>query len=398
MRVRFAPSPTGALHIGGARTALFNWLLARHYGGELVLRIEDTDRERSTPENIEQILDALALAGARLGRGADPADRPHRRATRRRCEALLEAGHAYRSTATAEDVRAYKELHGAERGFRGERGGGGGGAPARARRGGDRRPRRGPGRHALRARPPRRSRDRPRGRVGALQLRRRDRRPRRRDHPRRAGRGPPLQHPQAAARARGRAERPGFGDAPLPLYAHLPLLHGPDGKKLSKRHGAASVQELRDAGYLPEAVRNYLALLGWGAGRRRDGALHPGADRALHTRARQPQPGPLRRGQAAVAERDLHPPAGARGARAAPGSVHRAQGPARGGANQPGEDPDARRLLAAGGPADRRAGRGSAARERWLDEDGRVVLAEVRTRSLRRRASTSTPSSRRSRR
>ncbi len=59
MRVRFAPSPTGALHIGGARTALFNWLLARHFGGELVLRIEDTDRERSTPENIEQILDAL---------------------------------------------------------------------------------------------------------------------------------------------------------------------------------------------------------------------------------------------------------------------------------------------------------------------------------------------------
>ena len=63
------------------------------------------------------------------------------------------------------------------------------------------------------------------------------------------------------------ARAAGFGaDAPLPLYAHLPLLHGPDGKKLSKRHGAASVQELRDAGYLPEAVRNYLALLGWGAG------------------------------------------------------------------------------------------------------------------------------------
>src|SRR2546425_8553432 len=59
MRVRFAPSPTGALHIGGARTALFNWLLARHEGGTLVLRIEDTDRERSTPENVEQILDAL---------------------------------------------------------------------------------------------------------------------------------------------------------------------------------------------------------------------------------------------------------------------------------------------------------------------------------------------------
>ena len=92
----------------------------------------------------------------------------------------------------------------------------------------------------------------------ALQLRRRDRRPRRRDHARDPRRGPPLQHAQAAARARG-ARR-----AEPPIYAHLPLLHGPDGKKLSKRHGAASVQELRDAGYLPEAVRNYLALLGWG--------------------------------------------------------------------------------------------------------------------------------------
>ncbi len=116
----------------------------------------------------------------------------------------------------------------------------------------------------------------------------------------------------------------GFGrQAPLPVYAHLPLLHGPDGKKLSKRHGAASVQELRDAGYLPEAVRNYLALLGWGAGRRRDGALDRAADRALHARARQPQPGALRRGQAELAERHLHPRAAARGADAAPRGVHR---------------------------------------------------------------------------
>ena len=97
------------------------------------------------------------------------------------------------------------------------------------------------------------------------------------------------------------------GDAPLPVYAHLPLLHGPDGKKLSKRHGAASVQELRDQGYLPEAIRNYLALLGWGAGDDETVLDTAGADRALHARAGQPQPGPLRRGQAEVAERDLHP-------------------------------------------------------------------------------------------
>ncbi len=127
--------------------------------------------------------------------------------------------------------------------------------------------RRDPRRHALRARPPRRSRDRPRRRLGALQLRGRDRRPRRRHHARGARRGPPLQHrPSSCSCSRRCAPPASARTRRCPLYAHLPLLHGPDGKKLSKRHGAASVQELRDAGYLPEAVRNYLALLGWGAG------------------------------------------------------------------------------------------------------------------------------------
>ena len=119
MRVRFAPSPTGALHIGGARTALFNWLLARHEQGEMVLRIEDTDRERSTPENVEQILDSLRWLELDWDEGpilqSERSER-HQEAL----EALLAAGHAYRSNATAEDVRAYKELHGAEHGFRGE--------------------------------------------------------------------------------------------------------------------------------------------------------------------------------------------------------------------------------------------------------------------------------------
>ena len=91
MRVRFAPSPTGALHIGGARTALFNWLLARHAGGKLVLRIEDTDRERSTPENVEQILDALRWLELDWDEGpimqSERAER-HREAL----QALLEAG------------------------------------------------------------------------------------------------------------------------------------------------------------------------------------------------------------------------------------------------------------------------------------------------------------------
>ena len=119
MRVRFAPSPTGALHIGGARTALFNWLLARHEGGEMVLRIEDTDRERSTAENIEQILDALRWLELDWDEGpilqTERSER-HQEAL----AALIAGGHAYRSQATAEDVKDYKERHGSERGFRGE--------------------------------------------------------------------------------------------------------------------------------------------------------------------------------------------------------------------------------------------------------------------------------------
>jgi glutamyl-tRNA synthetase len=265
MRVRFAPSPTGALHIGGARTALFNWLLARHAGGELVLRIEDTDRERSTPENVEQILDALRWLELDWDEGPIlQSERSERHA--QALEALLSGGHAYRSSATAEDVRAYKERHGADRGFRGE--------PEAA--------------GAVRLRVPGEGatvvHDLIRGDTSFENVHLDD--PviaradgsvlynfavaiddldagithvvRGEDH---LSNTPKQLLVLEAAKAVGIG-----GDAPLPVYAHLPLLHGPDGKKLSKRHGAASVQELREAGYLPEAVRNYLALLGWGAG------------------------------------------------------------------------------------------------------------------------------------
>ncbi|HEY7620104.1 MAG TPA: glutamate--tRNA ligase [Solirubrobacteraceae bacterium] len=256
MRVRFAPSPTGQLHIGGARTALYNWLAARGQGGTMVLRIEDTDRERSTPENVEQILDALNWLEIDWDEGpisqVARSDR-HQEVLQR----LLDGGHAYRSTATADDVKAYKDLHGADRGFRGEAQDEG----------------------AVRLRVP------DDGQAVVHDLIRGD---------------TTFQHVHlddpVIARADGsvlynfavavddldagitqviRGEDhlsntpkqllvlEALG-ADAPDYAHLPLLHGPDGKKLSKRHGAASVQELRDAGYLPEAVRNYLALLGWG--------------------------------------------------------------------------------------------------------------------------------------
>jgi glutamyl-tRNA synthetase len=264
MRVRFAPSPTGALHIGGARTALFNWLLARHFDGTMVLRIEDTDRERSTPENVAQILDSLAWLELDWDEGPImQSDRSERHAEA--LQALLDADLAYRSTATAEDVKAYKQLHGAERGFRGDPESSG----------------------AVRLRVPEGAtvvQDAVRGDTRFEHVHMDDPVIARAD-------GSVLYNfavaiddldAQITHVVRGEdhlsntpkqllvleaAKSVGLGEgAPLPQYAHLPLLHGPDGKKLSKRHGAASVGELREAGYLPAAVRNYLALLGWGAG------------------------------------------------------------------------------------------------------------------------------------
>ncbi len=258
-RFRFAPSPTGALHIGGARTALYNWLAARHApAGTLILRIEDTDRERSTTENVDQILDALDWLGLTYDEGPiSQAGRADRHAAA--LEQLLASGAAYRDAATAKDVEAWKAEHGAGRGYRG--------APTEE-----------PG-AAIRLRVPddgetivedlihgpvafpNASYDdfviaRGDGSVlynfavavddaemGVTEVVRGD------DH---------LSNtPKQLLVLRALGHEP-------PRYAHLPLLHGPDGKKLSKRHGAASVQELREAGYLPAAVRNYLALLGWG--------------------------------------------------------------------------------------------------------------------------------------
>jgi glutamyl-tRNA synthetase len=256
MRVRFAPSPTGALHIGGARTALYNWLLARHDGGTLVLRIEDTDRERSTPENVAQILDALQWLELDFDEGpisqVGRSDR-HREVLDR----LLGDGRAYRSTATADDVRAFKAAHGADRGFRGEPEPEG----------------------AVRLRVPDTGEtvvhDLIRGATTFAHRHLDDPVVARADGSVLYNFAVAVDDLDAAITHVVRGEDH-LSNTPKqllvfealnanpPVYAHLPLLHGPDGRKLSKRHGAASVQELRDAGYLPEAVRNYLALLGWG--------------------------------------------------------------------------------------------------------------------------------------
>ena len=257
MRVRFAPSPTGALHVGGARTALYNWLLARHDGGTLVLRIEDTDRERSTPENVEQILDALRWLALDYDEG--PISQVSR--TERHQEVLaklIEEGHAYRSTAAKAEVDAYKAQHGADRGFRGT-------AEAEG---------------AVRLRVPDDGatvvHDLIRGDTTFAHVHLDDPVIARADSSVLYNFAVAVDDLDAGVTHVVRGEDhlsntpkqllvlEALGAQP-PLYAHLPLLHGMDGKKLSKRHGAASVQELRDAGYLPEALRNYLALLGWGA-------------------------------------------------------------------------------------------------------------------------------------
>jgi glutamyl-tRNA synthetase len=264
MRLRFAPSPTGALHIGGARTALFNWLLARGSGGELVLRIEDTDRERSTPENVQQILDALGWLGLDWDEG--PLFQTQRSARHQEVlHALLEAGLAYRSSATAEDVRAYKQLHGAEMGFRGDPEDGGAvrlGVPSGGEtvvhdliRGDT------SFEHAHMDDPVIARADDSVLYNFAVAVDDLDARithvVRGEDH---------LSNTPKQLLVIDAARAVGVSGEAAPAYAHLPLLHGPDGRKLSKRHGAASVEDLRDAGYLPEAVRNYLALLGWGSG------------------------------------------------------------------------------------------------------------------------------------
>jgi glutamyl-tRNA synthetase len=256
MRVRFAPSPTGALHIGGARTALYNWLVARHHGAAMVLRIEDTDRERSTPENVEQILDALEWLGLDYDEG--PISQISRSDRHQEVlQQLLDGGHAYRTSANAEDVKAYKERHGADKGFRGEAEDEG----------------------AVRLRVPDDGetvvRDLIRGDTAFKHVHLDDPVIARADGSVLYNFAVAIDDLDAGITHVIRGEDhlsntpkqvlvlAALGAEP-PVYAHLPLLHGPDGKKLSKRHGAASVQELRDAGYLPEAVNNYLALLGWG--------------------------------------------------------------------------------------------------------------------------------------
>lgn len=264
---RFAPSPTGFLHIGGARTALFNFLYARHTGGKFLLRVEDTDRERSTPEAVAAIFEGLNWLGVTAD--AEPVFQ-HQRADRHRAavEDLLVAGKAYRCYLTIEELEKAREIARAEgRAIR---------SPWR-----DHTPSDPSAPHVVRFKGPLTGetvlQDLIRGEIrfqnidlDDLVLLRADGAPTYNlavvvdDHDMGVThiiRGD--DHINNAARQTLIYQAFGWE---VPAMAHLPLIHGPDGAKLSKRHGAQAVGEFADMGYLPEAMRNYLARLGWGHG------------------------------------------------------------------------------------------------------------------------------------
>jgi len=269
--LRFAPSPTGMLHIGGARTALFNWLYARHTGGVFLLRIEDTDRERSTPEAVAAILNGMTWLGLNWDGQVTYqfARAPRHRAV---AEQLLAQGNAYRCYATAEELAQMREDQKAA------------GKPVRY-----------DGRWRDRA-PDSQQQDMPyvirlkarqegetvvhdtvlgdvrfdNRQLDDMVLLRSDGTPTYMlavvvdDHDMGVThviRG--ADHLNNAARQLQLIEALSW---PVPVYGHLPLINGPDGTKLSKRHGALAVEAYRDMGYLPETMRNYLLRLGWSHG------------------------------------------------------------------------------------------------------------------------------------
>ncbi|TAK50050.1 MAG: glutamate--tRNA ligase [Xanthobacteraceae bacterium] len=268
---RFAPSPTGFLHIGGARTALFNWLYARGRGGKMLLRIEDTDRERSTQAAIDAILDGLKWLGLEWD---GEVIYQYARAARHRevAEQLLAEGRAYRCYASQQELEAMRALARAE------------GRPMRYDgRWRDRDPSEAPAgvNPVIRLKAPLTGstviEDQVQGRVewqnenlDDLVLLRSDGSPTYMlavvvdDHDMNVShiiRGD--DHLTNAARQKQIYEALGWS---VPVMAHIPLIHGPDGSKLSKRHGALGVDAYRAMGYLPAALRNYLVRLGWSHG------------------------------------------------------------------------------------------------------------------------------------
>jgi glutamyl-tRNA synthetase len=274
--VRFAPSPTGFLHIGGARTALFNWLFARHHqlygdGGVFRLRIEDTDRQRSTPEAVAAIIDGLAWLGLEWdGEIVHQFTRAARHAEAAR--QLVAQGRAYHCYCTPAELEAMREQARAEK--------------RSVRYDGtwrDRDAKEAPAGVApvIRLRAPQEGattiRDLVQGEVTVanaelddLILLRADGTPTYNlsvvvdDHD--MGISHVIRGDDHLNNAFRQTQIYRALDWPVPLFAHVPLIHGPDGAKMSKRHGAVAIGDYRELGYLPEALRNYLLRLGWSHG------------------------------------------------------------------------------------------------------------------------------------
>jgi len=269
VRTRFAPSPTGMLHIGGARTALFSWLYARHHGGQFILRIEDTDKERSTDEATQVILDGLTWLG--LDWDEEPVFQATRQAEHiRAVEQLIEKGHAYRCYCSREELDGMREAQRAA----GKKPMYDGRCRQRSHQPDDKP-------YVIRFRSPDEGEtivndlvlgpvSFPNAELDDLILLRSDGTPtynlavviddaamgithvvRGSDHLNNTPRQ--IQLYQALG-------------LPMPQFAHIPLIHGPDGAKMSKRHGSVAITEYREQGYLPDAVNNYLARLGWSHG------------------------------------------------------------------------------------------------------------------------------------
>ena len=270
VRTRFAPSPTGYLHIGGVRTALFNWLYARHCGGTFILRIEDTDRERSTDESVQAILDGMAWMGLDYDEG--PIYQTGRLERYQRViDQLLDAGKAYRCYCTKEELDKIREEQRAQ-----------GIKPRYNRHCRDRHnPERPDARPVIRFKNPLQGSvafdDAIRGKVvisndelDDLVIAR-------------TNGGPTYNFAVVVDDIDMEITHVIRGDdhvnntprqinifkalgATLPVFAHVPMIVGGDGQRLSKRHGAVSVLQYRDEGFLPEAMRNYLVRLGWSSG------------------------------------------------------------------------------------------------------------------------------------
>ena len=278
VRVRYAPSPTGRQHVGNVRTALFDYLLARSTGGTFVLRIEDTDRRRFDPEALQDVYDTLSWLGLQWDEGPDVGG-PHapyvqsQRVDRHRAEAerLVAAGHAYRCYCDAERLERVRAAgNGYDRHCRNL-------TPAehaaQAHRGGT---------SVIRFKVPLEGATRYDDLLlGTIERRNRDINP---DPVLLKSDGFPTYHLAAIADdhemriSHVLRSQEWVSSAPLhllifqacgwqpPRYAHLPAVNGPDGKKLAKRHGATSIREFRRRGFLPQALVNYLALLGWSPG------------------------------------------------------------------------------------------------------------------------------------